>query len=999
MSARFSRPLTVLILLAVILTACQPQGSPLRSQQPVEGQLEEEQSAEQRVVPEGPVAGNAGFLSTGLQIPSPTQIPPAPLQAPLWSVEEMPYSQSFDKVVTVLDAQGTIHAAWTGLEWGGEENYSSVYYAARQLDATWSQPLEIYRSEKSTTPLSIETLVLALDSSGKPTVVFAINAAVLITTLESAGWTKPGAIPPASCEQCSLYSFDFKIDPRYRSHLIWVQDGRVFYTSRPPGSEWSEPQPLSPSDDYADHPSLEVDPGGNLYAVWISQVGGGRTLSYASSDGQGWSQARTIAQPAYRIYSYSLAQDASGGLHLLLLDSSRSENRASFIILERPAGGEWASLDATPFSALTGTPFYLRTTSAGGLVMLWVDGEFLYVSTCLPGQTWSAPAAIPEASPFWNSLLVSPSDQVYVTWSSAGLWFAKASYPELAQVAVASSPAMPEGLPDFTVQLGPGERSSLAISGDSVVWQEKGDQDWDIFRANVQTGEVFPVSRATGDQLLPAVDGDLVVWEDHRAEPPRIYGRYLNHGGEFTMTAGSSPQWQPDLSGKRIVFRDWRKNGTCGWGGDPLFGTGLSCDWDIWGKDLDTGAEFPIDESTEISVSYPKISGDRVVWHWSGNEEQGIAEARFAPVAPQQKLFASSGYPPVSFDGNILVYAEWRDPLSAVFAYDLRSGAEVPVAVGSGKTDPAVSGSWVVWSDNRNGDYDIYAYDLSTGQEIPVCTAAGDQLTPAISGDLVAWVDKRNFQTEIYAARLPSAGEVQTAPIVPAPIPTPTPLPTETPAPTPSPAYPDVLLTPVLISPADEAVVEGLAPGFEFDFGPYPEGNSWRLAFEAEPAFSLTACEAEELHYRCYASENLSPGVQYRWQVKWQDADCEPENLSCWVASPVWSFSVTTDNSPIPSAPETTFPADGSEVNLNDETAFQWNPVAGAVLYEIYIKTGYPDNPEKSELYSTTAESFFKTGRRDWLLNYETTWAVRAFNGTAWGPWSDLATFTAEGDF
>ena len=84
---------------------------------------------------------------------------------------------------------------------------------------------------------------------------------------------------------------------------------------------------------------------------------------------------------------------------------------------------------------------------------------------------------------------------------------------------------------------------------------------------------------------------------------------------------------------------------------------------------------------------------------------------------------------------------------------------------------------------------------------------------------------------------------------------------------------------------------------------------------------------------------------------------------------------------------------------MNDETAFQWSPVAGAVLYEIYIQTGYPDDPQKTEYYYTTGESFYKTGRRDWLLNSETTWAVRAFNGSAWGPWSDQATFTAEGDF
>ena len=223
---------------------------------------------------------------------------------------------------------------------------------------------------------------------------------------------------------------------------------------------------------------------------------------------------------------------------------------------------------------------------------------------------------------------------------------------------------MPEGLPDFAVKSGPGERSSLALSGDTLVWQEKGPQDWDIYAGNVASGEIFLISTASGDQLLPAIDGDLVVWEDHRTELPRIYGRYLGRGGEFAVTAGSSPQWQPALSGKRLVFRDWRKTGTCGWGGDAIFGTALSCDWDVWAKDLDTGAEFPIDNSSETSAYYPKISGDRVVWHWSGNDEQAVSESRFSTGTPQHKLVSYSVYPPVSFDGNILVYAASHEPLS-----------------------------------------------------------------------------------------------------------------------------------------------------------------------------------------------------------------------------------------------------------------------------------------------------------------------------------------------
>ncbi|MBK8900171.1 MAG: PD40 domain-containing protein [Anaerolineaceae bacterium] len=58
---------------------------------------------------------------------------------------------------------------------------------------------------------------------------------------------------------------------------------------------------------------------------------------------------------------------------------------------------------------------------------------------------------------------------------------------------------------------------------------------------------------------------------------------------------------------------------------------------------------------------------------------------------------------------------------------------------------------WLVWQDKRNetGDEnyyaaDIYAFNLVSGEEIPVAVAEGVQQQPALSGDLVVWADNRN---------------------------------------------------------------------------------------------------------------------------------------------------------------------------------------------------------------------------------------------------------------
>ena len=243
MPARFVRPLIVLVLFAVVLTACRPQASTPGSMRPAEGQAAEEHAAQERAVPEGPTAGNAGFLSTGLQAPSPTQIP---AEAPLWSVEEMPWTPDAHKIVTAIDSQEMIHAAWSATDWGDTKSFAYIFYATRLPNSTWSEPVEIYKSESSNSPLFIEILVLELDDNATPSVVFGLNSSIFITALGSVGWLEPEVIPPTACQDCSLYSFDFMIDTANKSHLVWIQDGQVFYASRQAGADWSSPQSLSP---------------------------------------------------------------------------------------------------------------------------------------------------------------------------------------------------------------------------------------------------------------------------------------------------------------------------------------------------------------------------------------------------------------------------------------------------------------------------------------------------------------------------------------------------------------------------------------------------------------------------------------------------------------------------------------------------------------------------------------------------------------------------------
>jgi beta propeller repeat protein len=137
------------------------------------------------------------------------------------------------------------------------------------------------------------------------------------------------------------------------------------------------------------------------------------------------------------------------------------------------------------------------------------------------------------------------------------------------------------------------------VSGDVVVWmsfQEPGDQG-NIYRRDLTTGGVVPVTTAAGYQFYPKVSGRTVVWNDTRDGGLRVYGRNLDSGGDFPISSGVGQQYEVSIDGDLVVWRDDR--------------TGVG---DIWGRYLSGGPEFPITLTPDIAEDYPDVSGNFVVW-------------------------------------------------------------------------------------------------------------------------------------------------------------------------------------------------------------------------------------------------------------------------------------------------------------------------------------------------------------------------------------------------
>ena len=86
-----------------------------------------------------------------------------------------------------------------------------------------------------------------------------------------------------------------------------------------------------------------------------------------------------------------------------------------------------------------------------------------------------------------------------------------------------------------------------------------------------------------------------------------------------------------------------------------------------------------------------------------------------------------------------------------VFVLDLTTGEQRRITEApANRYGLGISGHRLAWSDTRNEleeeyyDFDVYAYDLETDQEIPIAVRRGSQRSPVIYGDTVVWADNRN---------------------------------------------------------------------------------------------------------------------------------------------------------------------------------------------------------------------------------------------------------------
>jgi len=276
-----------------------------------------------------------------------------------------------------------------------------------------------------------------------------------------------------------------------------------------------------------------------------------------------------------------------------------------------------------------------------------------------------------------------------------------------------------------------GARPSMpSISGSQVVWADKYDGNWDLFRYDGITGTTSRLTQDAADQSMPCVDGsrlayvdystgngdimvrdlvtgitsritiagdqtnptvsgDWIAWEDHSTRSTRVSARNLVTGQTYALGSDGAAAEHPRLSGDLLVWEDHRAN------------VGGRLDPDVWVLTLSTGVQAAV-ANTSVTEYYPDTNGRYVAW-----SER-----------------ASDGY--------------------HIRGYDTATSRYLDISSGQGEqTTPAVTDGMVYWTDNTPGQpLHVDTYDLGSGTRAPFYTySSSDVAGLAASGRNTAWLE------------------------------------------------------------------------------------------------------------------------------------------------------------------------------------------------------------------------------------------------------------------
>ena len=261
----------------------------------------------------------------------------------------------------------------------------------------------------------------------------------LLPALQSA-WTSPALLSQAPGDvglpAVALDSDGFM-------HVLWSEApasggaGEALTYARGDGVIWSVAAnllfvPGGKSED----PTIVVDPGGMLHAVWSGGPSGqiyySRAFIRDATTGAGWSAPRLVAEQPGSGSSPQLMLDLLGRIHLVFA-APLNEGRGVYYTNSTDQGLTWAPLQLVFDAADAGWQRVGETRfaidSADRLHVLWTRTTLpdpslpllLYYARSEDGVTWSGPTQVTDGPADHPRLLATGVDQVHRTWVTHAL--------------------------------------------------------------------------------------------------------------------------------------------------------------------------------------------------------------------------------------------------------------------------------------------------------------------------------------------------------------------------------------------------------------------------------------------------------------------------------------------------------------------------------------------------------------------------------------------------
>jgi len=104
----------------------------------------------------------------------------------------------------------------------------------------------------------------------------------------------------------------------------------------------------------------------------------------------------------------------------------------------------------------------------------------------------------------------------------------------------------------------PSDQIEPATDGDTVVWQDNRNGNWDIYAYDLNTSKEVQITSDPSDQTNPDVDNGVVVWQDKRDGNWDIYAYDLKAQKEIRICIAPGDQMEPRIGSGKIVWTDGR---------------------------------------------------------------------------------------------------------------------------------------------------------------------------------------------------------------------------------------------------------------------------------------------------------------------------------------------------------------------------------------------------------------------------------------------------------